>query len=62
MGWSMKTDRQLIKLARESSNIESLAKKLGSAPAQILKASRRLGISLGPQPPRPDGRFKAKSK
>ena len=58
----MKKDRELIKLARENPNVESLAKKLETISSQIIKASRRLGISLGLQSPKPDGKFKSNVK
>jgi hypothetical protein len=60
--WSMKTDRDLIELARANMSVDRIAAKLEVAPASVVKAAKRLGISLGPQPVKRDRRFKAKSK
>ena len=57
----MARDRELIKLAGTLS-ADEIAHRFDASLPQVLKVAKRLGINLGPQPPRPDGRFKAKSK
>jgi hypothetical protein len=42
-GWSMKKDRELIKLARENPSIDLIAASLEMAPATVLRVARRLG-------------------
>jgi hypothetical protein len=56
----MKDDRELIKLARAMQNAEQIAHQLNTSLPSILKVAKRLGVNLGPQIPRPGGRFKAK--
>jgi hypothetical protein len=56
--WSMKRDRALIQLARTNAGVDQIATKLKVAPVAVLKAAKRLGIYLGPQPPKRDGRLK----
>ena len=58
--WTMKKDRELIKLVRLNPNVERLAARLGASTKTIVKAARRLGLKLGPQPPKRDRRFKVK--
>jgi hypothetical protein len=43
--WSMKDDRELIKLAK-SHSLEAIAEKLQRSPALVLKTAARLGLSL----------------
>jgi hypothetical protein len=62
MSWSMRKDRQLIKLARARLSVEKIAHLLDVSPPQVVKSARRLGVSLSPKPPKPDGRLKAKPK
>jgi hypothetical protein len=61
-GWSMKQDRELIKLAGEKRTVNQIAAKMDTSYLTVLKAAKRLGVHLGPQAPRPDSRFKAKGK
>jgi hypothetical protein len=56
--WSMKRDRALIQLARASVGVDQIATRLKVGPVAILKAAKRLGIYLGPQPPKRGGRLK----
>jgi hypothetical protein len=44
-GPSMKSDRELIALARTMS-LKSIAKKMGRKPQAILKTAKRLGLSI----------------
>jgi len=44
-GWSMKTDRELIQLAK-SRTLEGVADHLQRSPASILKRAARLGLSI----------------
>jgi hypothetical protein len=60
--WSMKKDRELIRLGQAKLSVDRIASRLGSSPVSVLKVARRLGVKLAPQPPSPDGRFKAKTK
>ena len=57
MNWPMKKDRELIKLARAKRSAEQIANKLDASLPQILKVAKRLGIDLGPQPLKLDGRL-----
>jgi hypothetical protein len=43
--WSMKTDRELIQLAK-SQTLEAIAVQLGYTPAYILKRAARLVLSI----------------
>jgi hypothetical protein len=43
--WSMKTDRELIQLAK-SQTLEAISDQLGYTPAYILKRAARLGLSI----------------
>jgi hypothetical protein len=43
--WSMKDDRELIKLAK-SHSLEAIAEKLQRSPALVLKTAARLGLSI----------------
>jgi hypothetical protein len=60
--WSMKKDRELIKLGRAKLGVDRIASRLGTSPVRVLKVAKRLGVKLTPRPPGPDGRFKAKAK
>ena len=44
-GWSMKSDRELIQLAK-SETLEGMADHLQRSPAYILKRAARLGLSI----------------
>jgi hypothetical protein len=44
-GWSMKTDRELIQLAK-SRTLEGIADHLQRSPTSILKRAARLGLSI----------------
>jgi predicted transcriptional regulator len=44
-GWSMKADRELIRLAR-SQTLDELADEFQRSPAYILKRAARLGLSI----------------
>jgi hypothetical protein len=44
---SMKTDRELMRLAREGLSREQIEKKLNIPTPTIEKAAKRLGISIG---------------
>jgi hypothetical protein len=59
MSWSMKKDRQLIKLGAGRS-AEKLAELLDAKPSQVIKAARRLGVPLSPKPIFVDRRRKVK--
>jgi hypothetical protein len=56
--WSMKRDRALIQLARANVGVDQIATRLKAAPVAVLKAAKRLGVYLGPRPPKRDGRLK----
>jgi hypothetical protein len=43
--WSMKTDRELIQLAK-SRTLETIADQLQRSPAFVLKKAIRLGLSI----------------
>jgi hypothetical protein len=43
--WSMKSDRELIQLAK-SQTLEAIAEKIQRSPAFILKRAARLGLSI----------------
>jgi hypothetical protein len=60
--WSMKKDRELIRLGRSKLGINQIASRLDATPLSVLKVAKRLGIKLPAQPPAVDGRFKAKPK
>jgi hypothetical protein len=55
-GWPMKKERKLIKLARANHSAEQIASKLDAPLPQIFKVARRLGVDLGPEPPKLDRR------
>jgi hypothetical protein len=44
-GWSMKTDRELIQLAK-SQTLEAIADQIQRSPDSILKRAARLGLSI----------------
>jgi hypothetical protein len=44
-GWSMKSDRELIQLAK-SQTLDKLADEFQRSPAYILKRAARLGLSI----------------
>jgi hypothetical protein len=47
-GWSMKNDRELIRLARANLTLDQIAAKFNNAPTAIIKIAKRLGIILKP--------------
>jgi hypothetical protein len=55
-GWPMRKERELIKLARANHSAEQIASKLDAPLPQIFKVARRLGVDLGPEPPKLDRR------
>jgi DNA-binding CsgD family transcriptional regulator len=55
----MKTDRDVMELARDKLSVEQIATKLKITPKTVIKTSRRLGIYLRPQH-KPDRRRKTK--
>ena len=60
--WSMAEDRLLIKLIGDKLSVENVAAEMETPYSTVVKAARRLDINVGPQPPRPNGWFKAKAK
>jgi hypothetical protein len=60
--WSMKKDRELIRLGQAKLSVDHIASRLDSSPVSVLKVAKRLGVKLPQQPPRPNDRFKAKTK
>jgi hypothetical protein len=56
-GWPMKKERELIKLARTKHSAKQIANKLDASLPQIFKVAMRLGVDLGPQPLKLDGRL-----
>jgi hypothetical protein len=44
-GWSMKSDRELIQLAK-AGTLEAIVDQLQRPPAHILKKAARLGLSI----------------
>ena len=60
--WTMKKDRELIRLARSKLKREQIALKLNTSPLVLQKAARRLGVNLGRFVRRPVGRPKMKVK
>jgi hypothetical protein len=56
-GWPMRKERELIKLARAKRSAEQIANKLEAPLPQIFKVARRLGVDLGPEPPKLDRRL-----
>ena len=60
--WSMKKDRELIKLGRSKLGINQIASRLDATPLSVLKVAKRLGIKIAPQTSGPGGRYKAKAK
>jgi hypothetical protein len=61
-GWPMKKERELIELARKKHIAEQIANKLEAPLPQIFKVARRLGVDLGPQPPKLDRRLGPRAK
>jgi hypothetical protein len=59
MGWSMKNDRELIRLARSNLNVDRIATKLKTSPLRIMRVGKRLGLDLPPIAPKRGGRLKA---
>jgi hypothetical protein len=55
--WSLKEDRRLLELSKQSLTIEAIADRLKRTPDSILKMAIRLGLSL-----KSDRRLKAKGK
>ncbi len=62
MRWTMAEDRDLMKLAKADQNAEMIAAKMDRSYATVVRAAKRLGLRLAPSPPRPNRRFKAKTK
>jgi hypothetical protein len=60
--WTMKKERELIKLARAKRSPKQIADKLNAKIPQIFKVARRLGINLGPQPLKLDRRRGPRAK
>jgi hypothetical protein len=58
--WSMKTDRELIKLAKANLSAERIAVRMDRPYLSIERAAKRLGLHLSSSKRRPNGRFKAK--
>ena len=58
----MKKERELIKLAGQKVSVDDIAAKMKTNHITVRRVAERLRVNLGPQPPRPDGRFKAKPK
>ena len=44
--WSFKHDRRVMELAKASKSLEDVAKAMDRPPDSILKAAKRLGVSL----------------
>jgi hypothetical protein len=61
-GWPLKKERELIKLARANSSAEQIAKKLDASQPQVFRVARRLGVDLGPEPPKLDRRRGPRAK
>ena len=61
-GWPLKKERELMKLARAKRSAEQIAKKLDASLPQIFKVARRLGVDLGPEPPKGDRRRGPRAK
>jgi hypothetical protein len=61
-GWPMRKERELIKLARAKRSAEQIANKLEAPLPQIFKVARRLGVDLGPEPPKLDRRLGPRAK
>jgi hypothetical protein len=45
--WSLKHDRELIALSRQSLSLEAAAERFGAKPEAVLKTAKRLGLSFG---------------
>ena len=60
--WSMKKDRELIRLGRSKLGINQIASRLDATPLSVLKVAKRLGIKIATHPPRSSGRYKTKAK
>jgi hypothetical protein len=61
-GWPVIKERELIELARKKHSAEQIANKLDASLPQIFKVAKRLGVDLGPQPPKLDGRRRPRAK
>jgi hypothetical protein len=46
--WSMKTDRDLMELARSKMTVDQIAAKLETTPKTVIKAAKRLGLKVRP--------------
>jgi hypothetical protein len=44
--WSMKRDRELIELAKQSQTLEAAAEHFGATPEAISKMATRLGLTF----------------
>jgi hypothetical protein len=60
MGGSMKTDRDVMELARDKLSVEQIATKLKLTRKTVIKTGRRLGIYFPPPELKGNGRRKAK--
>jgi hypothetical protein len=49
MAWAMKSDRELIVLARAKLSVDKIAVKMKADPKMVLKAAKRLGVRLQEQ-------------
>jgi hypothetical protein len=58
--WTMKKDRELIRLAGTKLSVDQIAARLGTSPESVIKTARRLGINVGRPSVKRDGRLKAK--
>jgi hypothetical protein len=56
-GWSMRLDRELIALSKQSLTLEVIAARLNRRPESIVMMAKRLGLSL-----KADRGLKAKGK
>jgi hypothetical protein len=56
MGWSMKTERDLIQLAGSGLKTEQIATKLNISPKAVIKIGRRVGVRFSPLEIKRNGR------
>jgi hypothetical protein len=47
--WSMKSDRELIRLVADGMSLEALAARFDRPPETVAERAKRLGIHLKPQ-------------
>jgi DNA-binding CsgD family transcriptional regulator len=60
MKWAMKTERDVIQLARGNHSAKQIAAKLKIDPEAVIKAGRRLGIYLPSLEHKRNGRRRTK--